>query len=190
MNYAGIGSRKAPASILSEIHRLGQSLAEAGFLLRSGAADGADAAFEQGCDAASGAKQIFLPWPGFNGHASRLCRPAPEAFRIAGDHHPKWHYCKQAEQKLHARNAHQVLGPTLNDPVAFVLCWTQDGCEKHEDRTIKTGGTGTAISIASTRNVPVINLANPNAVERLEVIIRATTELTKAPEAAVRRYIR
>ena len=46
--YAGIGSRKTPEDIITLMHRLGVRLAELGFTLHSGAANGADTAFEIG----------------------------------------------------------------------------------------------------------------------------------------------
>ncbi len=54
--YAGVGSRLTPMPILGLMRKLGFRLAELGYTLRSGAADGADAAFEAGCDEAGGSK--------------------------------------------------------------------------------------------------------------------------------------
>ena len=38
-------------------------------------------------------------------------------------------------QALHTRNVFQVLGPSLDSPAEFVLCWTADGeaCEASPD---------------------------------------------------------
>jgi len=46
--YTGIGSRACPPEILGVMFMLGEALAEQGWILRSGAAPGADSAFEQG----------------------------------------------------------------------------------------------------------------------------------------------
>ena len=70
--YAGIGSRSTPDNVLGIMEKLGIVLAKKGFILRSGGADGADKAFEKGCDLASGQKEIYLPWKGFNGNNSSL----------------------------------------------------------------------------------------------------------------------
>jgi hypothetical protein len=163
MKYAGIGSRRASPEMLENARELGETLARAGFLLRSGAAAGMDAAFEEGCDRAGGAKEIFLPWAYFNNHQSKFRRPSSKAYEIAQASHPKFIYLKKAAMALHARNAHQVLGPNLDDPVDFVLCYTPDGCEADHQRTEKTGGTGTAITIASKQGIPVINLYHRHA---------------------------
>ena len=70
--YAGIGSREAPALIQGFFTKLAERLAGQGYVLRSGGAAGADKAFEKGCDEASGEKEIFLPWAGYNDSDSTL----------------------------------------------------------------------------------------------------------------------
>lgn len=135
------------------------------FCLRSGAAAGADTAFEAGALASFGQVQIFLPFPGFRGHQSRHSRPLPQSFEMAKAYHPAWAALSPAARALHARNAHQVLGPNLNDPVKFVLCWTPDGCSHASNRTKETGGTGTAISLACANGVKVLNLANVGSLD-------------------------
>lgn len=166
LTYAGIGSRQTPAAIQAQMRRVAMRLCSLGLVLRSGGAQGADAAFESGVPA-SDAKQIFLPWGGFNGNASPrhgVCEPA---LNLAASLHPAWHRLTPAAQKLMARNCYQILGKTLDDPVAFVLCWTPDGCESEDTRSQSTGGTGRAIALATRHGIPVFNLANPDALSRL-----------------------
>jgi hypothetical protein len=153
--YAGIGSRETPGPILQIMLKTAQQMAGLGFTLRSGAADGADAAFELGADL----KEIYLPWLGFNGSDSKLL-PTKEAFLIAEKFHPAWDKCSPAAKKLHARNCHQVLGQDLNTPSALVICWTHDGAGG--------GGTGQAIRIAKAHGIPVHDLANPLAAKILK----------------------
>lgn len=141
--YAGIGSRETPPLVLQRMTEKARELAAQGYILRSGAAEGADSAFEAG---AGDAKEIWLPWRGFNNHSSRLL-PSAEAFVLAEKYHPAWIRCSGAARKLHARNCHQVLGADLRTPVEFVLCWTKDGKA--------SGGTGQAIRIAQAFGIPV-----------------------------------
>jgi predicted Rossmann fold nucleotide-binding protein DprA/Smf involved in DNA uptake len=54
--YAGIGSRSTPPETLPLIESIAARLAEKGWVLRSGGADGADSAFEKGCDQKQGTK--------------------------------------------------------------------------------------------------------------------------------------
>jgi len=167
MIYTGIGARKIPAHIRNRMLQLGRVLAENGYTLRSGAADGADAAFEEGCDMVGGQKEIFLPWQGFNNHSSELYEPPKQAYTLAEEYHPWFDKLGPAEENFHARNVQQVLGELLYEPSDFVVCWTQDGCESDATRSRVTGGTGQAISVASLRDIPVFNLKNKGSLERL-----------------------
>lgn len=181
--YAGIGSRETPPDVLIYMRKVAKRLAELDFVLRSGAADGADAAFEAGCDDQGGAKEIWLPWAGFNGHADTGFYPGPQHFALASTLHPAWAKLGQGPRNLHARNVGQVVGSTLAEPVSFVLCWTADGCESEATRSRHTGGTGTAISLASQKGIPVLNLRNPEAQKRLaKLVLSKTDSRTNAKE--------
>ena len=155
--YTGVGSRKAPRDILMLMRGVAAVLRAKGFVLRSGGADGADKAFESG---AGSSKDIFYAKDA-----------TPAAMEIAEKFHPAWDRCGEYARKLHGRNSFQVLGPGLNDPSNFLICWTPDGCIDHATRTIQTGGTGTAISIASENGVQVFNLAVPAHRKRIEAIV-------------------
>lgn len=166
--YAGIGSRETPPDVLELMTSAASRLAELGWILRSGAAPGADMAFERG---AGSRKEIFLPWKGFNGNSSKLVEPdkPDQAAEIASLFHPGWHYLSTPAKRLMARNTRQILGLNLDSPVKFVLCWTQDGCEHADDRSSRTGGTGQAIALATRRtSAPVFNMKSPDALHRLK----------------------
>lgn len=145
--YTGVGSRETPIPILDVMYSLGTELAKLGFVLRSGNAHGADINFEIGCDKVKGRKEIYLKQ-----------QATQESMRMAEKYHKAWHKCSFKAKQLHGRNPFQVLGKNLNDPSHFLICWTPDGCIHHNTRSVITGGTGTAISIASVNNVPVYNL--------------------------------
>lgn len=177
--YAGIGSRKTPLDILRKMESLAENFARRGFLLRSGAAEGADTAFERGCDEAKGPKEIWLPWNGFEGRAKSKLLPTADMMKIAARIHPVWSNLSQGEQKLHARNVGQVLGANCDVPADFVVCWTKDGCEQVSPAYAKTGGTRTAIALANEYKVPVFNLRNDLALQRLyEYLNRIEVERT------------
>ena len=161
--YAGIGSRATPPEVLALFTRMAVRLEELNYILRSGGAAGADSAFEQGTSSDIN-RQIFLPWSGFNGSRSSYDAPTTAAFVMASEHHPAWHRCSTVAKKFHARNCHQVLGLDLNDPVEFVVCWTPEGAV--------TGGTGQAIRLAISNNVPVFNFGASGAMETLTQFIK------------------
>jgi len=147
--YTGVGSRSTPKDICDLLTRIATAFCQAGWTLRSGAAKGADSAFEQGVFNHA-LKQIFLPWPSFEGRETPFSSPDVRAFDIAAELHPRWKSLSPAARKLHARNAHQVLGPNLDDPSLVLVCWTPDGLLK--------GGTSTAIRIAKKHDIPAFNL--------------------------------
>ena len=149
--YAGVGSRSCPLEMLDEIKHIGQVLAEAGWLLRSGNADGCDLAFEQGCDLGKGLKEIYLPWKGFNNSTSPLYTPSQDAFVLASTIHPAWDKLSFGAKKLHARNCHQVLGIEFDDPISCIIAWTKNGKQ--------VGGTATALKLAQKHGIKIINLA-------------------------------
>lgn len=126
---------------------IGCFLNKNGYTLRSGHADGSDIGFENG---AGDNKEIYLPWKRFNNSTSNLFNPLEKAFQISGELHPEWGCLKYSSQKLHARNAHQVLGLDLNSPSYFVICYTKSGLD--------IGGTAQALRIARKFNVPIFNL--------------------------------
>ncbi len=127
---------------------IAKRLSSLDYTCRSGGADGADDAFEKGASY----KQIFLPWDKFNGRrvngTSYIVPPYTEEYVFK--YHPKPSKLSDAGKKLMSRNTYQILGPDLNTPVEFVLCWTKDG--------LATGGTGQAIRIAKDRCIPIFNL--------------------------------
>lgn len=154
------------------MHKIACSLATDGYTLRSGAADGADHAFEHGCDWIGGAKEIYIPWEGFNNSYSELYQPSEEANIIAEEiYGSRWKQLSPAVKALMARNMHQVMGEMLDEKSMFVICWTPDGCTKANQRIGRTGGTGQAIAYADKLSIPVFNLYNENELEKLEKYI-------------------
>ncbi len=154
--YTGIGSRKTPRDIFLIMKDLAVRLARDGWTLRSGGASGADTAFEQGAALVNGRNQIF-----FAKDATE------ESMSIAANFHAAWDKCSDYAKRLHGRNTFQVLGPDLATYSKFVVCWTPDGATTHEERSIATGGTGTAISIANAYGVPVFNLQRKDHLDRV-----------------------
>lgn len=166
--YAGIGSRKAPVAVLNLLTKIAIKLKEANYILRSGGAFGADTAFAIG---AGTRKEIYVPWNDYNNLPYLYPIPV-NAFKIASSLHPVWDKLSYGVKKLHARNTMQILGPNLNHKSDFVICWTEDGVEHKEQITDKTGGTATAIALASINNIPVYNIKNKESLDRLIIFLQ------------------
>lgn len=158
--YAGIGSRDTPKEVLELMFHLGEWLANKGYTLRSGHAQGADISFESGCIKACGAKEIYIPWQGFNHSTSNFFRISNAAYDIAKKYHPAWDRCSKYAKDLMARNSYQVLGIDLNSPCKFIICYT--------DKGKLIGGTAQALRIAMAYNIPIFNFGSYNSVEEMK----------------------
>ena len=179
--YTGIGSRETPLQMCDEMGQIARAFELRGFTLRSGFAGGADTAFELGTEREE-LREIYAPWEGFGAnpnskwdkprwdliraHEAKTGKPfrtakahvlkgeqLAKARALAEKHHPAWHKLSPAAQNLHTRNMPQVLGANLDKPARFLMPWTIDGGP--------TGGTGQAIRIANSLNIPVLNLQRP-----------------------------
>lgn len=156
--YAGIGSRKTPLAIQDIMTDIAKDLYQSNYWLVSGAADGADSAFERG---AGDKKEIWLPHLGWHGHPSKLV-VTNAAYELAEDFHPAWDYLDSDERALIARDGHQVLGQDLESPVDFIICWTPNG--------ESVGGTSQALRLAKAFKIPYYNLGTRSA--RYETLIQ------------------
>ena len=176
--YAGVGSRETPEHILNIMHHIGAYLATQGWVLRSGAANGADASFEEGALHVEGETEIYLPWRGFNNHTSEL-HPGKYPFsskekQFSAKFHPAWDKCSPSARLLHQRNTRIMLGleavhGEMVQASKFVLCWTPGGQLK--------GGTAQALRIATALNIPIINLGSATTAQELEALVLKVDEL-------------
>lgn len=162
-HYTGVGSRETPPEILGQMYHFAKNMANHGQILRTGGANGADNAFDEGARSVNDALiEMYLPWQGFNHHFSEYYTVTEKAMDIAKDIHPAWHRLSAGARKLHARNVYQVLGYNLDTPSALLVCWTKNG--------ELIGGTRTAIVLAHMYNIPVFNLAKISMVETIEFV--------------------
>lgn len=170
--YCGVGSRETPAEIQQTMRAIAAELGARGWTLRSGHAEGADAAFEMG--AKDHPKEIYLPWQGFNGGRAGIdgaIDPAAlssykQAVAYAEYFHPAWEKCSQGARALHTRNVYQILGQNLDTPVKCVVCWTKDGKS--------SGGTGQALRLAEYLEIPIFNLHDPAQLDKLATYVLQT----------------
>lgn len=162
--YAGVGSRDCPTDILDIMRRIAAALARLGWAMRSGGAPGADSAFEAGAREAGGRIGLYLPWRGFEGRTRDvvLHEATARAWEMAPRFHPGWDRLGRGARALYARNVHQVLGATCDNPVSFVVCWTREGAATAAETVGHRGGTLTAIRVADWASVAVYNLRRDN----------------------------
>lgn len=152
MIITGIGSRETPQNILDEMVKIGRWCFQNNVIIRSGHAEGADFAFEQGAQEKCIA---FIPWSGFNETLSSkaqllIIKPNKLLTEITNEFHPNPVALRRGGFLLMCRNAVQVLGEDGNSPTKAVVCWTENGKD--------AGGTGQAIRIAEFNEIPVFNM--------------------------------
>lgn len=145
--YAGFGARETPGDVLFRMRYIAAKLRSYDFWLRSGGAPGADRAFQE----EAGTKSFIYHEDAAAGHIA--------AFQMAARFHPAWDSLAVGSRRKHARNCYIMLSPTLSEPVDFGVCWSLDAKE--------LGGTGMGIRIAKAFQIPLFNLAEPDAEERL-----------------------
>jgi hypothetical protein len=173
--YAGIGARPespefptgTPPFIEKKMVEVGKILAEKGWGLRSGAAKGADAAFEKGAVSVPGhKKEIYLPNNGFQrryDNGTDVIGPKDDEYKeksieIARRIHKYGKNLKGFALEAMSRNAFQVMGPKLDTPSNVIVCYTQKGAA--------IGGTGQSIKLAAEQEIPVVNMGDPRLLKR------------------------
>lgn len=165
--YAGIGSRATPKTVLREMERIARRLSTS-YTLRSGAAAGADTAFENG---AGDNKEIFVVknnWrlPNYFGIRDIDESYYYDCMEKASRIHPKWSACGFIARCLHARNILQIEGME-DELVEFVVYWTE------YDRDLNPkGGTSTAVNYAKKLGIPTYNLNIPDQKKEFEVFLQ------------------
>lgn len=196
--YSGIGSRDTPSNILSIMEEAAYRLARMNWVLRSGKAPGADAAFQRGlqkyvvdsgCSNWQALGQIYIPWDKFSTDGLKewwdnsltsidtiLPGQVDKRYEIMKEIHPAAEYMRDHRQgafKLHSRNVHQVLGMDIDNPKpsSFVIYYTK------EDRNGNPkGGTATAVHLAQKFGVRTLNLLHEENIVKLDIFLNAMEE--------------
>lgn len=168
--YTGIGSRETPPEVLEKIRTIAAYLSEKGYTVRSGGADGADTAFEDGSrESAFGMREIYIPWNNFSERSSHdedvyVRGNDIHSRNIAATLHPVFYRLGRGAAALHTRNVNQVLGKDAShpEPSSFVIFYAT----KTSSGVIR-GGTATAVNLAISRGIPVWNLWENDDLEAL-----------------------
>lgn len=196
--YTGIGSRETPAEVVGVMEDAAYRLARMGFVLRSGKAAGADAAFQRGAQryvAESGINfhqhigEIYTPWKGFKGGdgliddwditLDSIDRQFPENAEMRWEWvkevHGGWERLSQGARKLHERNVHQLFGADLGNAYLnqskFVLYYALE-TKKGDPK----GGTATAVNLAKKQGIRTLNLLHDKNHEVLEKFLVSMEE--------------
>jgi hypothetical protein len=177
--YAGVGSRETPPEICEIIIRLGKVLCDLGWTGWSGEAPGADYWFHYGAKQSKRYDEVkfvaIIPWQGFKTEGDKpvYSKPGNNIYLFDAANVSKKAYClgvgargtgaglRRGGITLHSRNALQVLGWDLKSPVKMVIAYSK--LDKHGR---PTGGTATAINLATHLKIDVINLYTKEGLDR------------------------
>lgn len=197
MYYTGVGARETPHDVLGIMEDAAFRLARMGWVLRSGKAGGADAAFQLGVqkycisldkekpeEYSANKAEIYIPWDGFGTPGiedwwdislNNLNTLMPEQIlsrdEIIGEIHPNPVALrkKRGAFALHSRNVHQVLGANILEPRPSKFCLYFASEDKHGN---PKGGTATAVNLAKKHGVRCLNLNTPERLAKLEIFLR------------------
>ena len=156
MIYAGIGSRKTPPEVITQMTEISNYLDGLGYKLQTGKTfndkeEGADEAFSKGASN----KELFGPE-----------QANAQTIKIAKEIHPAPQNLKPGGLKLMARNTYQIFGSNLDTPVDFVLFYAKEGKGIRPD-----GGTGQAVEMARLKGIPTVNMADNNWRVKLQEVL-------------------
>ena len=163
-SYAGIGSRNINDEEKQVIKTLSGFLSSQ-YLCYSGNADGSDITFQENC---FGQCIVFLPWNGFNNDKfdytnKSLCKKyylagtGDDGLESVYKFHPNPSALKTGGLALMCRNYYQIMGHLVYPKVDFVIC-----CADEDNNGNVLGGTGQAVRIAKSLNIPVFNIRSKN----------------------------
>lgn len=161
--YTGIGAIDTPTDVLNLMVSIGKYFANKNYTLRSGGARGADQAFERGCG--NGPKEIYLPFPNYEGNDSSLFMTYDIFRKIAAlkvwsklkaslnEENPRINLdsLPKDTQYRYARDVQQILGADFHSPSEKVIYWVPKDAKE---------GTRITLFIAQHMGVPLENLAD------------------------------
>lgn len=164
-SFAGIGSRQITKEEEKRIAEISAVLSSLGYVCYSGGAEGSDYIFEQSCKETI----VFIPWNNYKNPFKTYIESSN--IIVAGNtiegnesvfkFHPAPNRLSQGGKKLMCRNYHQIHGMNSLPKVELVVCCA------HPDKNFGVkGGTGQAIRVALSENIPIFNIRTMKWINR------------------------
>lgn len=162
------GNYGAPESLMPAIREIGEMIERAGFTIRASSTDG----FDKMVQASFPNAEYHIPWKGFgdcNNPKSQY--NSDECMEFAKRYHRDWASTKESHQKIFAKNVRLVLGKNLDSHAHAAIIWSEDGVESPNNIGPRSAHAGHIAALCHACGIPVINISNPNAVQRLRSLI-------------------
>lgn len=164
-SVAMVGNTGAPETLIPLIRDIAGLLQQNGYTIRVSALDGFD---KMAMEVIQG-HELYLPWKGFNEIQGGFGNyNSDESKEMAKRYLQDWDGMKDFQKAFFSKNARLVLGKTVKEPCQLVIVWSDDGVEGPANRTARSSHAGHAAAIAKAMNIPVINLSNPDAMNRVK----------------------
>lgn len=81
---------------------------------------------------------------------------------------PEWGAVNEKQQAFWFKTTRMVLGKNCKEPAQLTIIWSDDGVESVQTRGPKSQQAGLAAALSQAMKIPVFNLNNPGAVQRLK----------------------
>lgn len=161
--YGVVGNRDWPADMNQRVIDLVKKLSGLGFVPRTGYMDGLEKVV---ADAAPDT-ELQLPWKNFAEKESKNTYSSPEVLAIAKHFSIGFDELKLPIKGFLGKNVRVLLGSKSISRSVFLLCYSEDGAETTRQVTGRTGTAGHAIKVACFFNIPVFNLSDKDAEQKL-----------------------
>lgn len=163
--YSVVATKDAPRDVLDTLRNLVTMMKANGFTLRaSTSTDMDDVAITTVQDSST---EVYIPWKDFNNVSSKYYFNDKTCLHIAKMFHRSFDSLKPAVQAFLGRTVRMIMGKKPSNYSLFIVVWSEDGAEKVSQITPKTGYISHAISVADALHIPVFNLQNNNAIDRI-----------------------
>lgn len=173
--YLVASNEDVPQETLDQFKRLAHELESKDFIARNLGASTVDDIVRQETNKG----ETILPWRNFRELDSKLYYSTPQAHDIAKQFHQAYDKMKDTVKGFLARNVRGVLGKDLKSPIMFLICYSSDGAERAADVSSSTGLISHIINIADAMLIPVFNLSNKDAEQRLKDYLRLQNNVTE-----------
>lgn len=158
------GNKGMPEQFMPILMRMCGLLKQHGFVIRTGWSEGT----EQMLAKAMHDCELYTPWKLKEGPQNVFSSWASdESKEFAKRFCPEWGTLKDHMQAVYSKNARLVLGKKVNSPCQLTIIWSEDGVEGNSTRTPRSGHAGHIASMSRAMSIPVININNPDAEQRL-----------------------
>lgn len=162
------GNYNAPENIIGAIREIGDIIQNAGFAIRASSMKGFDEMVMRSFPQA----EFHIPWKGFGEcNNPKSSFDSDQCKEFARRYLPEWDTLKDSHKAFWGKNVRLVLGKNLDAHATAAVVWSEDGVEGPANRGQRSGHAGHIAALCEACGIPVININNPNAVQRLRNLI-------------------